>query len=455
MTRAKAEGAFFLTFELNQKVGPNPDGTWTNGAGHNIPCRSTGDILISFRFHPPGDDVFVQEWTDGRLDPATGCAETGTLENVDETDGLNTTVVQGAFNSGTIQKILPTKVNTSGNGGAISPTEITAGGFMEAAINLTKLLHLEDEPCANSTFLSIWAHSRASGEAATSNMEDYVAPQPLLVKECKSHPTLLTQPGASIAGDMMPATSVPHGTPIFDTATLSGASAPTGILTFKLYGPDNTTCSGRPIFRSTVNVDQAESPYNSKPFTPTQPGTYRWVVKYSGDANNHPAGPTACDVEPVEVTDAPPVPPLPPSFAHPSITTSASPATASYGSAIGDTAVLTGGADPRGTITFRLYGPNDGACAGPPAFVVHQEVIGNGSYPSPRPAPTLAGTYRWVAEYSGDAHNAGVSTRCNEPGETVVVDPPPPTRPSPEKPEPKPKPTPKPKPKPSPPPVTG
>jgi hypothetical protein len=122
MTRAKAEGAFFLTFELNQKVGPNPDGTWTNAAGHNIPCRSTGDILISFRFHPPGDDVFVQEWIDGRLDPATGCAETGTLENVDERDGLNTTVVQGAFNSGTIQKFLPTKVNTSGNGGAISPT---------------------------------------------------------------------------------------------------------------------------------------------------------------------------------------------------------------------------------------------------------------------------------------------------------------------------------------------
>jgi hypothetical protein len=49
-----------------------------------------------------------------------------------------------------------------------------------------------------------------------------------------------------------------------------------------------------------VNVDQAEGPYNSKPFTPTQPGTYRWVVKYSGDANNHPAGPTPCDAEPVE-----------------------------------------------------------------------------------------------------------------------------------------------------------
>jgi hypothetical protein len=209
-----------------------------------------------------------------------------------------------------------------------------------------------------------------------------------------------------------------------------------------------------------VTVEGAAGPHHSASFTPTSPGTYRWTVTYSGDANNHPAGPTACDAEPVDVTAAPPEPPPPPppppSVAHPSITTSASPATAPYGSPVGDTATLTGGADPTGTLEFRLYGPNDATCSGPPAFVVHQAVHGNGSYPSPTPTPTLSGTYRWVVVYSGDPHNASASTSCGESGETVVVQSPPPIHPTPEEPEQKPaRPKPMPKPKPPPPRFTG
>jgi hypothetical protein len=145
------------------------------------------------------------------------------------------------------------------------------------------------------------------------------------------------------------------------------------------------------------------------------------------------------------------------SKATPEITTTASPSTVPNSGAAGDTAVLTSGADPRGTITFRLYGPDDATCSGPPAFVVEQEVDGNGSYLSPMPAPTIAGTYRWVATYSGDAHNAGASTHCGDAGESIVVDAPPPfvLKPDERTPKPKPKPHPMPKPKPPPPRVTG
>lgn len=34
--------------------------------------------------------------------------------------------------------------------------------------------------------------------------------------------------------------------------------------------------------------------YRSQSYTPTQPGTYRWVAAYNGDADN-PAAATACD----------------------------------------------------------------------------------------------------------------------------------------------------------------
>ena len=48
--------------------------------------------------------------------------------------------------------------------------------------------------------------------------------------------------------------SVVLGGTISDTATLSGGTAPTGTITFRLYGPDDATCTGAVIFTSTVPV---------------------------------------------------------------------------------------------------------------------------------------------------------------------------------------------------------
>ena len=35
--------------------------------------------------------------------------------------------------------------------------------------------------------------------------------------------------------------------------------------------------------------------------------------------------------------------------------------------------------------------------------------------------PVLAGTYRWIANYSGDANNAATANACNAANENVVV----------------------------------
>ena len=87
-----------------------------------------------------------------------------------------------------------------------------------------------------------------------------------------------------------PGTSV--GLQIFDVADLSGGNDPTGTVTFMLFGPGDTTCT-TPIVTSTVSVN-GDGTYGSEHFTTAEAGTYEWEAVYSGDANNNPAGPTAC-----------------------------------------------------------------------------------------------------------------------------------------------------------------
>ncbi|MFL5862978.1 MAG: hypothetical protein ACJ780_19755, partial [Solirubrobacteraceae bacterium] len=86
-----------------------------------------------------------------------------------------------------------------------------------------------------------------------------------------------------------------------------------------------------------------------------------------------------------------------------------------------DTAHLTAGAAPTGTITFNLYGPNDSACSGTPVHTSSAAVTGNGYYTSHEYVPLTAGTYRWVADYSGDDNNHGAKTGCGDATETAVI----------------------------------
>jgi hypothetical protein len=73
---------------------------------------------------------------------------------------------------------------------------------------------------------------------------------------------------------------------------------------------------------------------------------------------------------------------------------------------------LAGGADPTGSITFRLYGPDDATCSHTPVSTSARLVAGNGNYFSADFTPTAAGTYRWVVSYSGDDDNEAVRSAC-------------------------------------------
>jgi hypothetical protein len=191
-------------------------------------------------------------------------------------------------------------------------------------------------------------------------------------------------------------------------------------------------------------------------------------VSYTGDSTNNPVGPTACTDSAEAVVVRPPPPIIIPVTPALSTTTTQSP---SLGGALYDTATLSGGTDPGGTITFELFGPDNANCVGAPAFTATTHVNGNGSYRSAAYVVATPGTYSWVATYSGDAVNTEVGrASCGESSEAATItDNPGPTPPDgpnePNPPKPKPLPTPRPKPKPAkprppsrprkPPPVTG
>jgi ELWxxDGT repeat protein len=71
-----------------------------------------------------------------------------------------------------------------------------------------------------------------------------------------------------------------------------------------------------------------------------------------------------------------------------------------------DSAMLAGGNNPTGTITFTLFAPNSATAADTETVPVN----GNGPYSTPKGfLPTVAGTYEWATGYSGDPGNNPVA----------------------------------------------
>jgi CSLREA domain-containing protein len=95
------------------------------------------------------------------------------------------------------------------------------------------------------------------------------------------------------------------------------------------------------------------------------------------------------------------------------------------GEKIHDTATIKDLVDPAGTgtITFTLY--SDAACTIQVFTYTTPGIPGDGSYPSGDYTTTAAGSYYWIASYSGDGNNNPTATHCGDRGETSVVNVPP------------------------------
>jgi hypothetical protein len=198
-----------------------------------------------------------------------------------------------------------------------------------------------------------------------------------------------------------------------DAAVLSGGYFETGTVTFTVTGPGGFTYTQA----DTVIDNDTYTASDTLPNTGTVTGTYTWTASYAGDTNNHAASDQGGTAEQVVV-----------SAASPTLTTTPEPTSVALGitaPTLTDSAVLSDGSSPTGSITFTLY-------LGTTAVDTEvTTVTGNGTYSTPvgyavPTTGTVAGTYQWDATYSGDVNNNGVSDN-SDPIEQVVVDPATPT----------------------------
>jgi hypothetical protein len=193
-----------------------------------------------------------------------------------------------------------------------------------------------------------------------------------------------------------------------DTATLAGGTSPTGTITFKLYSPTETCGSSSAAYTQIVTVS-GDGKYSTTNSTPAGAvGTWSWTAMYSGDSHNNGAS-SGCGKETVSISKA-----------IPSLSTSPSPGGTIGKVVLNDKATLSEGYSPTGTITFDLYAPTQSTCTGKPAFKQTVPVAGNGTYStSNKTKASLAGTWNWVATYSGDGNNVPIASKCGQ--ETVHV----------------------------------
>ena len=230
-----------------------------------------------------------------------------------------------------------------------------------------------------------------SGDAANNPVSSGCADEPVTITAASPAITTSAQPSSAAVGSS-----------VADTARVSGGSAPTGTVAFTLYG--NASCTGTALFTDTESLSGGTA--TSAGYTTAATGTDYWVAAYSGDAANNPVS-SGCADEPVTITAA-----------SPAITTSAQPSSAAVGSSVADTARVSGGSAPTGTVAFTLYG--NASCTGTALFT-DTESLSGGTATSAGYTTAATGTDYWVAAYSGDAANNPVSSGCADEPVTITA----------------------------------
>jgi hypothetical protein len=307
------------------------------------------------------------------------------------------------------------------------------GFFGEAAVNLTDTIFGGSTACLS---FANTIPSTVTGNSDTADYKDTILEATPPISNCTS--TTVTTPKTG-AGANIPAGGLSIGTGVVavkDSAVVSligGTATPAGSVAFylcKVDAPDLCTSGGTSV--GSVNLSGAAYPATVSSATAyvTSAGRYCWRAEFSGDSANGIPG--SSDSSATECFTVNPV--------TPTLATTAG-ADVYLGNAVTDSATLggtatqpanpvinltgTAGAAAGGTITFKLYGPDDCTTVAYTSPTV--AVSGNGTYNSPTPqfVPTLPGEYHWVAIYSGNLPNTLGLTHnfpgCADDDEDVVV----------------------------------
>jgi hypothetical protein len=208
-------------------------------------------------------------------------------------------------------------------------------------------------------------------------------------------------------------TSSPQVTPasFTDSATLTSlnmAASAVGTVAYNLYsGSTGTVCTGTPL--QTVSEPVTGGVVTNATFTNVGVGSYEIQAVYSGDPLTFNLGATSsCGSEPFTVNPA-----------APTVTTQLSSSSVNVPGSFTDTATVSGGSSPTGTVTFNVYtGSTNTSCTGTPTAISADQALSGGTATSG--AFTLGvGSYEVQAVYSGDGNNVGASSACGTEPVTV------------------------------------
>lgn len=228
---------------------------------------------------------------------------------------------------------------------------------------------------------------------------------------CQAEPVALNKLDSSTVTTIHNANHTPIltasiGDTVHDSATVSGSGpVPTGNVHFTFFM--NGVCEGQGSVAGTVALSGGVA-HPSDPETISAAGSYSFMAHYEGDSVYNPSE-GAC--EPLRVDKASPGIQTVPSAGGP------------IGTVLNDTATLSGGSSPTGTVTFKLFAPGDATCSSAvytdaDGAVPYDTSTSGGGY-----ASLVAGTYRWTADYAGDANNNPASSGCDEEQVIVVANP--------------------------------
>ena len=279
------------------------DNSWPNGDATNTVCN-LGDPLPC----PAGDPGVTLIPSCGVLGAFSTCAAVGVDPGVFQVHSVATGVTGTSCADMTFDAI-PSDP-TSGRvrfmprgGGHVRLPGSSALCQISVTLDATKVPTIDFDPVADGVqTVQVVDNTQFLGPLTASGRGTAV------VTVARAKPTIATHASPDVvlgAGQLV------------DTAVVSGRVSPqASTIDFRLYGPDDASCSRAPVFESlNRRYPPAGGPVTSGAFTPTALGTYRWRATYSGDANNEGVTGACNDADEVALvtcTASGPCAPLPP-----------------------------------------------------------------------------------------------------------------------------------------------
>jgi hypothetical protein len=296
---------------------------------------------------------------------------------------------------------LPARVETNASGLAKLSLTPSASGPLRLSLSTEALA---------STLPRIYAPTTS---AAARNGQRIVVPASQVVTETVNR-TVAVQPRLTT---VVSSPRIAPGSTVTDTIEVSGLGAETATIKAALYGPfparDAITCTGRPVWTGTLEVT-GDGSYVTAPVELDTPGfyTYRETIA-SSDVVAGVETPCGDVAETTAVV------------ATPTLATRVSAQSATPGSTITDSVVVSGIGSLRLVIAAELFGPFETRaeirCVGTPAWRGTLQADGDGTY---RTAPfrvASPGYYTYRESIVEGPANAAVTTECAEAAETTVV----------------------------------